>query len=288
LTQTPYLNLPSFATSVLAQLTTTNSETSSQFDTLFSHLSSAPAALAFKLALCKKIIEDASDTSSSSNTNRRVSGGKATGTTVRSTTTLAKPRARVRTTMAEGSLNAPEGTAVASNNATAPDATANSITNGQNPNSSLSVSPTYVARLPSYSEVVQLLKTSLPFFTFSYPQQQPPESIHLSNKPWATFLLLTRVKFELLLAYTLVQVHRREMAEQHGSLAGRNGIHDLDPPDVAFAQSVSDGSFAKLLQDLFALRGGNEDEQMILFKDVLCALTGLPLTEESSSDMVLT
>lgn len=142
------------------------------------------------------------------------------------TTTSTKPRAGVK---------------VIAENTVAPSSTANSTTNNstQNP---LPVSPTYVARLPSYSEVVQLVKTSLPFFTFSDPQQQPqpPDSIHLPNKPWASLSLLTRVKFELLLAYTLVQVHRREMAEQQPSLVG------LDPPDFAFAQAVSDGPFAAL------------------------------------------
>jgi hypothetical protein len=285
LTQTPYLNLPSFASSVLAQLTTITSETLSQFDILFSHLSSAPPALSFKLALCKKIIEDVSDTSSSSNSNRRVSGGRATGGTARPTKTSAKPRARIRTTTAEGPVNAPEGTAADS---TALDTGANG--SGQNPNAPLSVSPTYVARLPPYSEIVQLLKTTLPFFTFSCPQQQQSDSIHLPNKPWATFLLLTKVKFELLLAYTLVQLHRREMVEQIAPLAGRNkgGVQvTLDPPDAAFVQSVSNGSFAALLHDIFAPQGGNEDEQMVLFKEALSALTGLSLTEESSTKMVL-
>ena len=90
-----------------------------------------------------------------------------------------------------------------------------------------------------------------------------------------------------MLAYILVQLHRREMAEQNASVAGRNEDEthvNLDPPDAAFAQSVSDGSFATLLHDLFAPRGGNEDEQMILFKDVLSALTGISLTE---ANMVL-
>jgi hypothetical protein len=153
------------------------------------------------------------------------------------------------------------------------------------------MSATYVARLPSYSDLVQLLRTTLPFFTFSYPQQQNPDSIHLHNKPWATFLLLTRVKFELLLAYILVQLQRREMIEQRASSAVRNEDDiktSLDPPDAVFTRSVSDGSFAALLRELFASRGGNEDEQMILFKDVLSALAGLPLTEEPSTNMVLT
>jgi len=81
------------------------------------------------------------------------------------------------------------------------------------------------------------------------------------------------------------------MAEQNVSLFGRNKDDiqvNLDPPDAAFVQSVSDGSFAALLHEVFALQGGNEDEQMILFKDVLSALTGLPLpTEGSSTNMVL-
>jgi len=80
------------------------------------------------------------------------------------------------------------------------------------------------------------------------------------------------------------------MAEQNVSLAGRNEGNiqvNLDPPDAAFFQSVSDGSFAALLHDLFVTQRGNEDEHMILFKDVLSALTGLSLTEESSTNMVL-
>jgi len=172
---------------------------------------------------------------------------------------------------AEGSVNAPE-------DATAPDTTANGSTS--NSSQSLPVSPTYVARLPSYPEVVQLLRATLPFFTFSYPQQQQKSDfIHLPNKPWATFLLLTRVKFELLLAYILVQVHRREMSEQRASSAGRTEDDikiSLDSPDAVFARSISDGSFAALLHELFVPRGGNEDEQMILFKEVLSSLTGLP------------
>ena len=271
LTQTPYLNLPSFATSVLAQLTTINSETPSQFDILFSHLTSAPAALSFKLALCKKIIEDASETSaSSSSSGRRVAGGRALGGTARPATTSAKPRARVRTTTGEGAVSAHEGTAAVPGNVSS---AAIAIGNVQNPNT---VSPTYIARLPSYFEVVQLLKTSLPFFTFWHPQLERSDSAHLPNKPWATFSLLARVKFELLLAYVLVQVHRREM---HASSVGRDKDDvptSPDPFDADFAQSISDGSFAALLHELFAPQGRNEDEQMILFKDVLSGLTGLP------------
>jgi hypothetical protein len=79
------------------------------------------------------------------------------------------------------------------------------------------------------------------------------------------------------------------MAEQLAASAGGNvAVDDLDPPDAAFAQSISDGSFAALLEDLFAPQGGNEGEQMILFKEVLRALIGFPLAEESSIDMALT
>lgn len=260
LTQTPYLNLPSFAASVLAQLTTINTATLSQFDTLLSHLTSSPPALSFKIALCKKIFEEASDTS---NVNRR--GANATVVTARPTTaTSAKPRARVKA-IAENS------------NTTSTTASGTTDNSTQNP---LPASPTYVARLPSYSEMIQLVRTALPFFTFSHPQQQPqpPDSVHLPNKPWATLSLLTRVKFELLLAYTLVQVQRCEVAEQQPCLAG------LNPPDLAFAQAVSDGSFAALLHELFTPRGGNGDEQTILFKDVLSALTGLPPTDAGDEE----
>jgi hypothetical protein len=151
-------------------------------------------------------------------------------------------------------------------------------------------SPTYVARLLSHAEFVQLLKTTFPF---SCSQQRRTSQLgqHLPNKPWATHSLLTRVKFELSLAYVLVQVHRREMAEQRGLLprkkSGAQRLANLDSPDAAFVKSVDDGSFAALVDENFAPEGGNEDEERVLFKDVLKGVAGLPLAEDAEGEMAI-
>lgn len=162
-----------------------------------------------------------------------------------------------------------------------------------NTNPPPAVSPTYVARLLSHAEFVQLLKTTFPFFTFSCSQQRRTSQLgrHLPNKPWATHSLLTRVKFELSLAYVLVQVHRREIAEQRGLLpkkkSGAQRLANLDSPDAAFAKSVDDGSFAALVDEIFAPEGGNEDEERVLFKDVLKGVAGLPLAEDAEGEIAI-
>lgn len=126
--------------------------------------------------------------------------------------------------------------------------------------------------------MIQLSQTNFPFFTFSYPQQQQQQPSHLSsrlpNKPWASPTLLTRVKFDLLLAYILVQHHRRDLASDSNN-------SDLDAPDASFDQSLADGSFAALLDEVFAPVGTNEDEERMLFKDLLSGIVGLPRCEDA-------
>lgn len=212
----------------------------------------------------------------------------------------AQPRARVKTRMAEGSVMSHDENVTASTSPITSSSTHSTIfaasSEAVNDDRDIhpSVSPTYVARLPSHAEFVQLLKTTFPFFTFSCHQRHPASQLdqHLPNKPWATHTLLTRVKFELALAYTLVQVHRHEMIEQHGLLAGKkSGVQNLanfDGPDPAFAKSIEDGSFSALVDEIFASEGRNEDEERMLFRDVLKSVAGLPLAEGIEGDMITT
>jgi len=255
------------------------------------------------------MIEDASDVTPSSPSGRAfANGGSTEGVnsrrgassifqSVTSKKPRAQPRARVKT---ESSVMSVDGKFTASLttspvlsrtplNLTAASRAINDTTNA-NINPPPAVSPTYVARLLSHAEFVHLLKTTFPF---SCSQQCRTSQLgqHLANKPWATHSLLTRVKFELSLAYVLVQVHRREVAEQHGLLprkrSGAQGLANLDSPDAAFAKFVGDGSFAALVDKIFAPEGGNEDEERLLFKDVLKGVAGLPLAEDAEGGMAI-
>jgi hypothetical protein len=81
------------------------------------------------------------------------------------------------------------------------------------------------------------------------------------------------------------------MAEQYGLLpkkrSGAQRSANLDSPDATFAKSVGDGSFAALVDDIFAPEGGNEDEERLLFKDVLKGVVGLPLAEDAEGGMAI-
>jgi len=253
------------------------------------------------------MIEDASDVSPSSPSGRSFPNGGPTeyvnsrrgassiSQSVTSKKPRAQPRARVKT---ESSVMSLDGNTIASFttnpvlsrtplNLTATSKEINDTTNA-NINPLPAVSPTYVARLLSHAEFVHLLKTTFPF-SCSQQRRTPQLGQHLANKPWATHSLLTRVKFELSLAYVLVQVHRREMADQHGLLPRKRsgGLANLDSPDAAFAKSVDDGSFAALVDEIFASEGGNEDEERLLFKDVLKGVAGLPLAEDADGGMAI-
>jgi len=89
----------------------------------------------------------------------------------------------------------------------------------------------------------------------------------------------------------LVQLHRRELAPDPTiSLRNnRNGFNsDLDPPDASFDQSLADGSFAALLDEVFAPLGSNEDEERVLFRDLLSGIVGLPPPcEDADVDAVM-
>ena len=274
MTQTPHVNLPSFASTTLAQLATTSSpssptqthDTTSHFTTLFTLLPTTPPALSFKIALCKKIIEDASDASPTS-----PKGGYSFGTTSNGTFGdvrpggLKKPRAqpraitRQRTITSEGSV-----ASVDPPTASSTPGTTTTLSSSATPAAAPTAPPTtstYVARLPTYAELCRLLRTSF--------SQASPQHLHLLNKPWATHSLLLRIKFELLLAYALTQTQRREATQ----LAAAR----IDAPDDSFLQAVADGSLKALVDELFRPLGNNEDEDRMMFADVIRAVVGLPL-----------
>jgi len=64
-------------------------------------------------------------------------------------------------------------------------------------------------------------------------------------------------------------------------LASDSNNSDLDAPDASFDQSLADGSFAALLDEVFAPVGTNEDEERMLFKDLLSGIVGLPRCEDA-------
>ena len=273
LTQTPHVNLPSFASTTLAQLATTSSPSSptqthdtptSHFTTLFTLLPTTPPALSFKIALCKKIIEDASDASPTS-----PKGGYSFGTTSNGTFGdvrpggLKKPRAQPRAITRQRTITS-EGSVASIDVPSTPGMTT-TLSSSTTPAAAPTAPPTtstYVARLPTYAELCRLLRTSF--------SQASPQQLHLPNKPWATHSLLLRVKFELLLAYALTQTQRREAAQL--AAAAR-----IDAPDATFLQAVADGSLKALVDELFRPLGNNEDEDRMMFADVIRAVVGLPL-----------
>lgn len=133
--------------------------------------------------------------------------------------------------------------------------------------------PTYIARLPSYTDIITLSRAILPFFTFSYARgsassrgSSPAHANHLPSKPWATPVFIQRVKFELLLAYVLVQRERQVMIE--------SGIPLAEPPDGQFVAALEDGSFAAVVQEVFSLQGGEEN---LMFKAMIFVTASLPV-----------
>ena len=71
-------------------------------------------------------------------------------------------------------------------------------------------------------------------------------------------------------------------------MASDSNNSDLDAPDASFDQSLVDGSFAALLDEVFSSVGTNEDEERMLFKDLLSGVVGLPPPcEDADVDAVM-
>ncbi|KAF9527316.1 hypothetical protein CPB83DRAFT_856343 [Crepidotus variabilis] len=310
LTQTSFLNLPSVASAVLAQLTTSQSAVVSpstpasslvldQFSTLFAHLSSTPAHLSFKLALCKKILDDA--TSGEVSSAQLPSKGKSISRELpdapRPTSIMKKPKPQPRavpkprpvvviSTTEDASTSIAGQSSESGTQCVSRTTSLNTLPPDTNTTISLLPPPTFVARLPSYVETITLARFVLPFFTFSYPQNGPRSSRggspayanHLPNKPWATPTLIIRVKFELMLAYALVQGQRQEMMTSR--------IPRAEPPDGAFTAALKDGSFANVLNEVFKPQGGNENEDIILFGEMIRATVGLSIGNDDG-DLIM-
>ncbi|KAJ3507303.1 hypothetical protein NLJ89_g6378 [Agrocybe chaxingu] len=112
------------------------------------------------------------------------------------------------------------------------------------------------------------------------------------SRPWTAPSVLARVKFEMMLAYAVVQVMKGEAcasastpssATPSSTTPTSNGGPQNsatpttinDPPDPAFLQSREDGSYAALLEEVFAPQGSNEDEERLGWVLVLRAVGGL-------------
>ncbi|CAA7261816.1 unnamed protein product [Cyclocybe aegerita] len=386
LTQTSLLNLPALASTVLAQMTSSSSSSSSSsnspsprtrsrkthtpspspapstalafassFDTLFAHLPSSPAALSFKLALCRKIIEDAASLAStetdedagraggwSGNGNgNRPRGAAGTGqSAMKRPRAVPRPVTRQRT-MKESTDASNSGAGVPSSPTMSKTASSSSSiapppplsasstlasiapstsTSTTATSASLPVRPkTFVARLPSWTDVVRLARVSVDVApgpggageqpsangnthtnanangkkragrTNAHARNPNLTNLTITNpsRPWTAPSVLARVKFEMMLAYAVVQVMRREVSSTSppSGAPTSNGAPDPsptldDPPDPAFLQSHTDGSYAALLDDVFALQGSNEDEERLGYVLVLRAVVGMEVGVE--------
>ena len=247
---TPHLNLPFFASSVLSQLASSaaaiSSSASEIIPTFFSHLSSSPSVLPFKIILCKKILQDTVDHSSSPDAPKA-------STARPKAQAKAQPKAlsKQRTQSDMGTLTSPplssglSGLSMSSiSSADATNAT---------PAASKASSP-----LPSWDQITRLL---LDGTSGSATKTNPAKSMPI----WATHSLILRVKFELLLAYGMIHVHNKLE------------ICDLES-EVEWNASLKDGGLSRLIDVVFVARGSNEDEDALFYKSLLLGAFGLPET----------
>ena len=224
--------------------------TSEIIQTFFSHLSSSPSVLLFKVILCKKMLQDTVDPSSSSdNSNPRSSARPKAQARARP-----KPLSRQGTRSDMSTLASPPLSSVLSGASMA------SISSTDNTNAPAATLSKATNILPSWDQVTRLLLDGT-----NGSSTSTKTNLARSMPIWATPSLILRVKFELLFAYGMVHVHNK--------LESR----DLES-DPGWNTSLKDGSLSRLIDAVFVARESNEDEDALFYRSLLIGAFGLPGT----------
>ncbi|KIM45367.1 hypothetical protein M413DRAFT_442037 [Hebeloma cylindrosporum] len=296
-TQSSHLNLISFASAALAHLAssanTSANDASSPLSmshppdpltNLFTHLPSTPAALSFKVAVCKKILQE-NDASTSGVHPSPIPGGNANGTS--SSANLngtnvpepRRPRAQPRaiplsrqTTAADISAAPPTNPAsgsLASIQANTP----NTTTTAPGP------TPRPKLVLPNFSEVARLVQAqpSSSFSTTPPMRRNRGQSNRASptpQTPWMIPAVLLRVKYELLLACAMISIQMADAA---------SGFVDPRTPaesETEWSMAKKDGRLEALLRGVFdgqsdVDEGGGDKS---FYAEIIRAVVGIPLS----------
>lgn len=219
--------------------------------TFFSHLSSSPSVLPFKIILCKKMLQDTVDHSSSSdNLNPRSSARPKAQARAQP-----KPLSRQGTRSDMSTLTSPPLSSVLSGASMA------SISSADTTNAPTATLSKATSILPPWDQVTRLLLGGTSGSSTS-TKTNPARSMPI----WSTPSLMLRVKFELLFAYGMVHVHNK--------LESR----DLESESGGWNTSLKDGSLSRLMDAVFVARDSNEDEDALFYRSLLIGAFGLPGT----------
>jgi len=249
---------------------------------LFAYLSSTPAALSFKVAICKKILQE-NDTSTSGIQPTPIPKGDANDTMSSianlNGTNLAgprRPRAQPRAVPLSRQTTASEITTV-------------SLASGSpasiqppTPNTTTTAVPAPTPRpklvLPNFSEVARLVQIQPSSSLSTTPptrrnRGQSNRSSPTLQTPWMLPAVLLRVRYELLLACAMISIQMVEAA------AASADPHVPSELEAEWALAKKDGRLEALLHEMFDTENdADEGVDKAFYAEIIRAVVGIPLS----------